>query len=219
MVKSLSSFFVLAILVMIFALPAYSQISSIDYIGYGWESGGTLKAIGDEFLFLGVVDYLDPEFGVDLGVDELTIHVFGLTIISEMDLGGTILVSYAGGYMEIYQDSSQNADWGINPPNLVAPATFSDGDLFFAGEFTDMIMFLGPDGNGTFEGNLNGVAGTMIDSSCTGCVYTWGGAFTAASGAQVPEGYTLQVDGVLEIDAAVSTDAASWGSVKALYNK
>ncbi len=207
-----------AFLVALFALPAFAQIHSVDYVGYGWDSGVPGKALGDEFHFVGIADYVDPVFGVDLGTEELTFHVFGLLVVSEVDLGGTLMVTYSGGYMEIYQDGAMNADWGINPPNLTAPGTFSDGSLFFSGEFTDMTLFHFPGGGGNFEGNLNGIAGTMIDGSCTGCVYTWGGTFSTDAGAQIPEGYSLQVDGVLEIDAAVSTDEASWGSVKALYN-
>lgn len=219
MTKSFMKALVLAAsLVALFAVPAAAQIHSIDYVGYGWTTGGPTKAIGDGFDFVGVADYVDPVFGVNLAAEELTFHVYGLLVVSEVDLGGTLMVTYSGGYMEIYQDGAMNADWGINPPNLTAPATFADGSLFFAGEFTDMTMFVFPSGGGNFEGNLNGIAGTMIDGSCTGCVYTWGGAFSTDAGAQIPEGYGLQVDGVLEIDAAVSVDQAAWGSVKALYN-
>ena len=38
------------------------------------------------------------------------------------------------------------------------------------------------------------------------------------SGAQIPDGYDIQIDGVFEIERAVSTEDASWGSVKALFN-
>lgn len=218
MTKPLFHLVLAASLILVFALPAYAQISQIDYIGYGWETSQPLKAVGDEFHFLGVADYVDPIFSVDLGVEELTLHAYGLLVASSVDLGGVQMVTYVGGYMEIYQDTSNNADWGINPPNATAPSSFADGTLFFAGEFTDMVMFFSPDGTGTFEGNLDGISGTMIDTSCTGCVYTWGGAFDGSSGAQLIEGYSLQVDGVLEIDAAVSTDATTWDSVKALYS-
>ena len=58
----------------------------------------------------------------------------------------------------------------------------------------------------------------MIDDVCTGCVYTWGGNFSDPSGAQIPDGYDLQVDGVFEIEQSVPTEESSWGSVKALFN-
>ena len=220
MTISLSRLLVLAaMLVAVFAFPASAQISIIDYIGYGWETGGfPVSDPGDELHFVGITDYLDPVFEVDLAVDELTLHVFGLLSIGEMDLGGVTMVNYTGGYMEIYQDSAKNADWGINPPNVTVPGTFADGELFFGGEFTSLTIYYYPEGNGTYTGNLNGINGTMLDTSCTGCVYTWGGAFTWDSGAQILDGYDLQIDGALEIDAAVSTESATWGSVKSLYN-
>ena len=37
-------------------------------------------------------------------------------------------------------------------------------------------------------------------------------------GKTIPDGYDLQVDGVFEIEEAVSTEETSWGSVKALFN-
>ena len=154
-----------------------------------------------------------------MGTEELTFHVYGLIVASEMDLGGTTMVTYSGGYMEIYEDSAMNADWGVFPPNATVPSTFADGSLFFSGEFASMTMFVFATGGGTFEGSLNGIAGSMIDQSCTGCVYTWGGAFNEDANAQIPDGYSLQVDGVLEIDAAVPVDNASWDAVKALYNR
>lgn len=219
MVQKLFVLVLAALTVSVFALPAAAQISAIDYTGFAWVTAAPLKAAGDEFRFVGAANNLDPVFGVDLGVDELTFHVYGLLSTGDLDLGGgVVMVAYSGGYMEIYQDSAQNADWGINPPNLTVPGTFVDGDLFFAGAFTDMTMIFTPDGGGSFEGNLNGISGSAIDASCTGCVYTWGGAFTVDAGAQLPEGYTHQVVGALEIDEAVSTDSASWGSVKALFN-
>lgn len=217
MTKSFTKKLVLAIsIASLFAVPAAAQMHAIDYVGYGWTSGAA-KAIGDEFLFVGAASQVDPIFEIDLLSEELTFYVYGLLVAAETDLGGTLMVTYSGGYMEIYQDAAMNSDFGINPPNPTVPSTFTDGTLFFSGEFTDMTMFIFPDGNGTFEGNLNGIAGTMIDGSCTGCVYTWGGSFYVDSGAQIPEGYDMQLDGVLEIDAAVPADEASWDSVKALY--
>ena len=109
-----------------------------------------------------------------------------------------------------------NANWGTFPPNPTAPSTFVDGTLFFQGTFNSLTVFVAADGYGAFEGSLNGVAGTMIDEFCENCVYTWGGNFLPP--AQIPDGYDLQVDGVFEIDEAVSTETSSWGSVKALFN-
>ncbi len=103
------------------------------------------------------------------------------------------------------------------PPNTVAPATFTDGAMAFRGTFTSLTFFFTPDGNGAYEGSLHGVGGQMIDEVCHDCAYTWGGAFTHDAGAQIPDGYDLQIDGALELDGSVSNDESTWGGVKALY--
>ncbi|MFH2051850.1 MAG: hypothetical protein ABIK96_05210 [bacterium] len=209
-----------ALLPALFAVPALGQVYSVDYLGYAWETGGILPSdAGDELVIVSVADYVDPAFGVDLGIDELTFHVYGLVSGGETDFLGNTMINYAGGYLEIYQDPSRNADWGVNPPNATAPGSFTEGSLFFRGAFTAFTLFFDPSGSyGSFEGTLDGLAGSIIDDVCSDCVYTWGGAFTLDAGAQIPQGYDLQIDGVFEIDAAVSSESASWGSVKALFN-
>ena len=99
------------VFIVLFALPAYSQIHRIDYIGFGWEDGGfPTSEVGDELQFTGLVDAIDPAFGVDLEVDQLTFHVYGLLSSGEVDMGFWTNVSYTDGYLEIYQDSVFNAD-------------------------------------------------------------------------------------------------------------
>lgn len=207
------------LLVAVCALPAVGQVYSVDYLGYGWEQAVPVKAAGDELRILSVADNVDPAFGVDLGTEELTLYVYGLISQGPVDFYGNTMVNYTGGYLEIYQDGGQNADWGINPPNPTAPGTFVDGSLFFAGSFTAFTMFFDPSGSyGSFEGTLDGIGGSIIADVCSNCVYTWGGAFTMDAGAQIPEGYDLQIDGVFEIDSAVPSEPTSWGAVKALFS-
>jgi hypothetical protein len=219
MMKKSIPFMTLAMAVA-FAIPAFGQASSIDYLGYAWEDGGFLPSNpGDVLIFTGGAVGADPVFGVDLGTEEVTFYMYDLVSTGEVPIGGgTVMISYSGGMLEIYRDPAQNADWGIAPPNPTSPSTFIDGTLYFQGAFVNMTVFMSPGGYGSYEGTLDGIGGTMIDDVCTGCVYTWGGNFTPDTGAQIPDGYDLQVDGVFEIEEAVSTENASWGSVKALFN-
>ena len=203
-----------------FTTAAWGQSAVIDYFGFGWETGGLPPSNpGDELVFTGVADFLDPIFGVDLATEEVTFHVYDLISTGEIPLGGgTILVGYTGGSLDIYRDASKNADWGTFPPNATSPSTFSDGTLLFSGSFVDFALFLNTaTGGGSYEGNLQGIAGEILASPCGGCAYTWGGAFSEASGAQIPDGYDLQMDGQFEIDESVGTRATDWSSVKALY--
>ncbi len=208
-----------ALLILLFALPALGQVYTVDYLGFGWEQAvGPLKAAGEELVITSVADAIDPAFGVDLGTEELTLYIHGLISDGPVDAGGYTIINFTGGTMEIYEDPAMNADWGINPPNPTSPGTFTEGSLFFSGSFTSFVMNFDPSGAyGSFSGNLNGDAGSIINEMCTNCVYTWGGAFTLEAGAQIPEGYWIQVDGVFEIDSAVPVETSSWGSVKALF--
>jgi hypothetical protein len=207
-------------LVVALAAPAFGQASAIDYYGYAWETGGFPPSdAGDVLVFTGVADAADPVFSVDFGVEELTFYMYDLVSTGAFDIGGgTLMINYVGGFLEIYRDGAMNADWGVAPPNATSPGTFVDGTLYFQGSFNSMTVFLNPAGDGSYEGTLDGLGGEMIDEVCTGCVYTWGGNFSDPSGAQIPDGYDLQVDGVFEIEEAVSTEDTSWGSVKALFN-
>ena len=209
--------FMTMMLVVVFALPAFGQEAAIDYYGYAWETGGFPPSNpGDNLFFTCVADAADPIFAVDFGSEELTFYMSALTSSGEYAEGPNTRIDYTGGTLEIWRDPAQNADWGINPPNPTSPGTFTDGVLYFTGDFTTMSVWIAPDGSGAYEGSLNGVGGTMIDEFCDNCVFTWGGSFI--SPAQILEGYDLQVDGVFEIDRAVSTEESSWGSVKALFN-
>jgi len=217
--KPTACFLATAFALVALAAPALAQNPGIDYIGYGWETGGLLPSeAGDELVVAAVATGADPVFQVDFGVDELTFHMYGMTSGGEVPLGGgAVMVNYSGGFLDIYRDPAKNADWGVNPPNAVAPATFVDGALAFRGEFTSLTFYYAADGSGAYEGALNGLDGEVIDDVCANCAYTWGGSFTLAAGAQIPDGYHVQIDGMLELDGSVANEDSTWGGVKALY--
>jgi len=203
---------------VVMAVPAAAQNPTIDYYGFAWETGGFPPSDpGDVLDFVGVADAADAIFGVDLGADELTFYIYDLVSTGEVDLGGYSMISYTGGMLEIWRAGAKNADWGTFPPNPTAPSTFNDGSLFFQGSFNDFTLFMTSAGAGSYEGTLDGLGGEMIDSVCTGCAYTFGGSFTNDAGAQIPDGYDIQMDGVFSIEAAVPDATTSWGSVKALF--
>lgn len=217
----LSTRWILALMLFaVCAAPAFGQNPIIDYLGYGWETGGILPSEpGDVLVFTCSGVAADPEFGVDLGVDELTFYIYDLVSEGQVDVGGNnLMISYTGGYLEIWRDGAQNADWGIDPPNATSPSTFTDGTLFFRGEFTYLTLFVNPVGNGVYEGGLNALDGEILGDVCDNCAYTWGGSFLKGTGAQIPDGYDLQIDGVFELDGAIGNENSAWGDVKSLYN-
>lgn len=218
----------LAVVLCIFAVPASAQmVILMDYSGFAWEDGGLPHSnSGDVLSITGVATALDPLFGVDLGVSEATIYIYDLVSMGEVydPVSGFTFIGYTGGTIEVYQDFSNDHDWGVFPPNPELD-TFTDqsvgfsGSLLFSGDFTDFSLTLNATGAGFYEGNIDGVGGTVA-SLCdggAGCAYTFGGAFTRDTGAQMPDGYDLQIDGTLEVDAAVPTEILSFGAIKALY--
>ncbi len=161
---------------------------------------------------------MDAIFGYDLDLGEVTFHAYDLISTGEVDIGGGVMMTnYSGGFLDLYWDPGEDADWGVNPPNATVPSTFNNGLLLFRGSFIYMTMFMDPAGNGAYEGAFDGLLGEFLDDVCSDCAYTWGGAFTRTAGAQIPEGYDLQIDGVFELDGAVGNENSTWGDVKSLY--
>ena len=63
---------------------------------------------------------------------------------------------------------------------------------------------------------MGGTSAAICDGLAD-CAYTFGGAFSRDVGAQIPDGYDLQIDGTLEVDSAVPTTPTSFGAVKSLF--
>jgi hypothetical protein len=191
-----------------------------DYLGFAWETGGFPPSqSGDVFSFVGVSDWADPLMGVDLNTEEVTFYVHDLVSMGQLadnPQPGWTTTYYSGGVLEMYRDAAMNADYGINPPNGTVPSTFTDGTLLLSANFTSFAISIDPFGNGSYGGAADGTGGELI-TSCTGCIYTWGGSFTVDAGAQLPEGYDIQMDGILDIDSAVPAPTQAWGALKAKY--
>lgn len=223
MTRLFSRAFLFAMVLVIGASPAFAQnVILMDYVGFGWEDGGIPHSDpGDVLQITATATDLDALFGVDLSVEEATIYIYDLVSTGEFVDGssGWTYIAYTGGTIEVYEDPSNDHDWGTFPPNALL-TTFTNGTLLFEGAFTDFTLTLTSQGAGGYEGNIDGVGGTVAQL-CDGvsdCAYTFGGAFTRETGAQIPDGYDLQIDGTLEVDAAVPTESLSFGAVKALYD-
>ena len=217
--KSLLSCLLLSLVLI--AVPATAdQILLMDYTGFAWEDGGLPSSNpGDVLALTAVALSYDELFGVDPGTQEVTIFIYGLVSTGEfIDGFGNTRIAYTGGMIEVYEGPLLDHDWGINPPNA-QQATFTNGTLLFEGAFTDFLLTLSPAGIGSYEGNIDGVGGTAaaICDGAADCAYTFGGAFQREIGAQIPEGYDLQIDGTLEVDATVDSRPSSFGAVKSLF--
>jgi len=216
--KSLSLALALSLTCILFALPASAQlVAIIDYVGFGWEDGGFPSSNpGDVLEVYAIATAVDPLFGVNTATHEVTVHIYDLVSTGEFldPFSGFTFVGYAAGMIDVYADPTQDSDWGTFPP--AGASGWTNGTKILAGAFTDFTLVVNGSGAGAFEGNIDGIGGTVAEL-CSGCEYTFGGAFTKDTGAQIPSGYDLQIDGVLEVDAAVSASQTSFGRIKALY--
>ena len=214
-----------AALAVVMAGSAQAQNALIDYQGYAWENGGVPPSSpGDVLSIVGVVDNLDPRFGINLLVDEVTLSVANLVSTGQVDIGGGILsIAYVGGSIDLYQDPSQDHDYGTNPPNATAPSTFTNGTLFLGGTFTSFFLFFDPGtGSGAYEGNVvfNAGSGLAALNQLNANGYTFGGVLnTNASGGNVPQGYDLQADGTIEVEVRVGVEQKSWSTIKDMYRR
>lgn len=196
-----------------------AQAAVVDYVGFGWETG-TLdpSESGDELAMAFVVNQIDALFGVDLDLSEATIFIDGLISQGEVTSGDDITsITYSGGTLRLYADPSFDSDWGTEPANATVPGTFVNGELIFEGSFTSFTLVHRP-GGGVFEGYLNGTGGSALNGTCVGCAYTFGGAFdNRSTGAQIPAGYDLQIDGILDVESAVAVETITLDGLKQLY--
>ena len=211
--------FMLFTAALAFAAPANAQTALVDYVGFAYEDGGIVPSNpGDVLTVLTVASAVDPVFGVPAG-QEVTIVLSDLVSTGEFLSGTTTVVSYTGGTLSMYSDASNDSDWGENPPNGTAPASFSNGDLVFEGAFTNFTLFIGSTGAGAFEGDLDATGGSALANVCANCAYSFAGVFTDATGAQIPEGYDVQVDGTLEVDSTIPNDETSFGGLKVRFGQ
>lgn len=203
------------------ALAAPARAAEVDYVGYAWETGGLAASLpGDELAIATVVTQIDPLFGVDLGAREATLYIDGLASQGAVldPSSGATTITYSGGALALHAGPARNHAWGTNPANATVPSTFTDGDLVFSGVFTGFVVTLLPSGVGIFEGIVDGTGGSALAGPCANCAYTFAGTFAAPTGAQLPAGYDLQVDGVLSVESAVAVETMNWGSLKGLFH-
>jgi len=209
-----------ALIVLLACAAPSARAAVADYVGFGWEAGGLgTSDPGDGLAFATVVTQIDPHFEIDLGMVEATLFIDGLVSDGGFVNGatGVTTIPYSGGTLRLYADPSGNHDWGVNPANGTVPGTFVDGELLFEGTFTSFTLILQPSGGGVFEGYLDGTGGSSLAGPCTDCAYTFAGTFASPTGAQIPEGYDLQVDGVLEVESTVAVESLTWGTLKQMF--
>src|SRR2546426_3523223 len=94
-----------------------AQNALIDYQGFAWETGGFPPSMATDVLsMVGVVDNMDPRFGVNLSNDEVTLYLTGLISGGQVDQGGGVIsIAYSNAPIQLWQDPSKDHDYGTGP--------------------------------------------------------------------------------------------------------
>ena len=185
--------------------PIPAVATTLDYQGYGFETGGfPPSSPGDVLSIPVVVNVASNALGVDFEAEELTGWISGLVSGGVQDGGDAVqFFTFAAGRIEFYRDASRDHDFGINPTSATVPSSFVNGTLCLAGTISDFVLFLDTESNtGAYEGHV-----VFDEGECLGLLdavsaegFTFGGVLTRAAigDGAVPEGYDMQVDGYLE---------------------
>jgi hypothetical protein len=203
---------VLAILAILTtgAMSARAQMI-VDYRGHLWEET-SITAVG-------LIQSLETPLTGDMLLNEYTWVMEDLVAnppLASMTSAG--YVTLTGGRFSVYEDPSQNADYGVNPANATSPSTFQDGTLYLTGSFLTLTMWWDPVNKmGNFNGVISFDGGTHLAEVNPSVYKGWTFAGTTSNPyAAIPDGYFQAVDGQVFI-APVPTDEATWGEIKNMY--
>lgn len=195
---------------------------------FGWETAysGHISSPGSELTILGRIDdFSGPLGGLDPDAMEYTFIFEDLISQGTVVIGGIIFeTAYVGGVFRIYEDSTPDFEFGIDPPNGTAPATFTDGELILEGTLSDFEVVLIDDGQppgatGNFTARWVFTGGSLYPL-VPGCYGPMLGDWTDDPRvAPIPQGYTCHTDGKFDLENCPGTpvEDGSWGAIKSLY--
>lgn len=178
-----------------------SSCGVADVEGHGWCTGSfPPSALGDSLNLVFRADALAPWLDFDLSREEVTLWVTGLALEEIEDLGGGIqLYTYSSGRFSLHHDAGRDSDYGYDPPNATAPATFVNGSVCLKGRSATLYLFYdSPTRTGAFECDLQPDGG-----DCAASLETPVCASTVLTGviddAQPPiTGYAFRTDAVVD---------------------
>ena len=217
--------------VLLSAAPAYAADGVVIDWGqycFGWETAysGHISSPGSQLTIVGkILTFYDPFDDLDPATTEYTFIFQDLVSLGTMDYGGVVYETYySGGTFEIYEDPTNDYDFGTSPPNATSPSTFINGTLVLEGTLANfyVMMSLGPGGySGTFTADFDftGPVGGELYGRVEGCYGALLGNWTDDPGIVLP-GYDIHTDGKFDIDDCrpTATDQSSWGSIKGLFH-
>ena len=217
----------LGLVAALVACPVAARAQSLffDYVGFDYESPdpnpATFGEAGSGYVGLGYVPNLFAPLVADTVVNQYTYVVSGMTPVSSTNVGSFVIIDYSTGSLSIYEDPKSTgtyADFGSNPPNAIAPASFTDGTLFLAGTLTNFRFVINTaNGSGSYEANFEVTGGSQYGNLPANQRTGWTFAGSSGNALNIPPGYAHQIDGQNFLDPPVHTHSVSWGALKATY--
>jgi len=227
--KRMATTAVFAVLAMCAAGPraSHAQTLFFDYVGFDYESPnpnpGVFGEPGSGYVGLGFVPGLFAPLVADTASNQYTYVISSLSPVSQTAFGTFVIINYGPGSLSIYEDSKSSgtpADYGSNPPSAVAPATFTDGTLFLTGTLTNFQIVLNTaNGTGSYEANFEVTGGSQLVNVPSNQRTGWTFAGASGNALNIPPGYAHQIDGQTFLNQAVRVRSASWGGIKARYER
>jgi hypothetical protein len=212
------------------AAPAFAQEYLLNYDGFDYDVAAVGSTryldVGDQYFSLGHVTSVYPgrlDGAVNFLTNEYTYHIFDLTVVSSVVNSGLLVVTFdnANGRTRYYEDliaSGTPADYGTNPPDAGALATFTDGLIALGGKTYSVVVTYDPSSEtGGFVGCVDFDEGTGLalfpPADRAGWIVSGG---LAGPPEVIPAGYDHHAIGFCYRPAS-PTIHKTWGAIKAMY--
>lgn len=207
------------------ATAARADSMLFDYLGFDYESPNPLPGefgeVGSGYVGLGTVPFLFSPLTSDTFNNEYTFVIDGLTSTGYNTVANFRIIQYSAGSIRIYRDAKvggTTADFGTNPPNGTAPASFTDGENILVGTLTSFQFVLDTtNGTGSFEAVFNATGGTQLGNFPLSERTGWTFSGSSGNALNIPAGYAHQIDGQTFINGPVAARRTSWGKLKAAF--
>jgi hypothetical protein len=227
--KQVAIAFLLLVLGMVAprARTAQADTLFVYYIGYDYEAPNPDPANfgepGSQYNSLGAALDMGTPLVPDTTSNNYTYAILGLTPTSVQNFGSFIVIDYAPGLFQVFEDSKASgtaSDFGVNPPNATAPSTFTDGSLFVQGQLSNFQIVLSTaTGSGSFNADFTVNGGSQLGNVPVNQRTGWTFAGVTSNELNRPSGYGHQVVGQVFLNAPTPAQNKSWGALKAQYRQ
>ena len=207
----------------------------LNIIGYMYESDNTPGTpgfppsdAGDVLAGIGFVDNISHPLTWSTADYEYTWVIDGLVSMGQIDLGGGVIrVYYTGGTIDIIADRYLDTGYtmpfyGVDPPDAGAIGSFSNGDAYLSGVFTQFVLTYNTTNfSGNYQGAVTFTLGTnygeLGDMLANPDGMAIAGLVGVGADSTIPEGYDCEADGSIYYDPTIPNEDTTFSNLKNLY--